>query len=222
MQNSGQIDQENEEIEGEPLLIGLTGGIGSGKSTVAQVFEDAGFPVINADVEARFIMEHDPLVKERLIQRFGESTYTKEGTIHTDYLASLVFEDNNNKSLLDLNSIVHPALLDHVFAKAGELADLSDVVIIDIALLFESNLEDGFDYVIGVITNPELRYERLIKDRGMTKSQIEGRIKSQVSDEILKEHCDFLIENNGSKEELEHAIQYLIEILPYLPNTTIE
>ncbi|MGA1277445.1 MAG: dephospho-CoA kinase [Candidatus Kapaibacteriota bacterium] len=222
MQNSGQIDQQNEEIEGEPLLIGLTGGIGSGKSTVAQVFEDAGFPVINADVEARFIMEHDPLVKERLIQRFGESTYTKEGTIHTDYLASLVFEDNNNKSLLDLNSIVHPALLDHVFAKAGELADLNDVVIIDIALLFESNLEDGFDYVIGVITTPELRYERLIKDRGMTKSQIEGRIKSQVSDEILKEHCDFLIENNGSKEELEHAIQYLIEILPYLPNTTIE
>ncbi|MFZ9759891.1 MAG: dephospho-CoA kinase [Candidatus Kapaibacteriota bacterium] len=222
MQNSGQIDQQNEEIEGEPLLIGLTGGIGSGKSTVAQVFEDAGFPVINADVEARFIMEHDPLVKERLIQRFGESTYTKEGTIHTDYLASLVFEDNNNKSLLDLNSIVHPALLDHVFTKAGELADLNDVVIIDIALLFESNLEDGFDYVIGVITTPELRYERLIKDRGMTKSQIEGRIKSQVSDEILKEHCDFLIENNGSKEELEHAIQYLIEILPYLPNTTIE
>jgi dephospho-CoA kinase len=222
MQNSGQIDQQNEEIEGEPLLIGLTGGIGSGKSTVAQVFEDAGFPVINADVEARFIMEHDPLVKERLIQRFGESTYTKEGIIHTDYLASLVFEDDNNKSLLDLNSIVHPALLDHIFAKAGELADLNDVVIIDIALLFESNLEDGFDYVIGVITNSELRYERLIKGRGMTKSQIEGRIKSQVSDEILKEHCDFLIENNGSKEELEHAIQYLIEILPYLPNTTIE
>ena len=58
--------------------------------------------------------------------------------------------------------------------------------------------------------------------KGMTQSQIEGRMKSQVNDEILKEHCDFLIENNGSKEELEHAIQYLIEILPYLPNTTIE
>ena len=76
--------------------------------------------------------------------------------------------------------------------------------------------------MIGVLTNPELRYTRLMKDRGMSKEQIEHRMLSQIGDEMLKEHADFLIENNGTIEELAEATQYLIEILPYLPNTNVE
>ena len=222
MANPGLIQDQNEEMEGEPLLIGLTGGIGTGKTTVASYFEEAGFPVINADNEARFIMEHDAHVKSQLIQRFGESAFTPKGTLHAEHLSNIVFDESNKQALLDLNSIVHPVLLEHIFRKAEELAEDHDVIIVDIALLFEANLEDGFDYVIGVISNPELRIERLMKDRGMTNSHIQGRIKAQIGDDVLKEHCDFLIENNGSKEELKEAIQYLVEILPYLPNTTIE
>jgi dephospho-CoA kinase len=102
------------------------------------------------------------------------------------------------------------------------LAQEYDVVIIDIALLFELDLGDGFDYVIGVISHQETRFERLIRDRGMTKEQITARMKTQINDDSLKEQCDFIIENNGSKEDLEKASQYLVEILPYLPNTSAE
>lgn len=222
MQNEDPINQENDEIEGEPLLVGLTGGIGSGKSTVAQIFEDAGFPVINADKEARYLMEQDHLVKTTLIKRFGEDIYHQDGSLNTALLSSIVFNDKEKQSLADLNSIVHPVLLDHVFEKAGTLAQDHDVIIVDIALLFETHLEDGFDYVIGVLTNPELRLSRLMKDRGMSKEQIQQRMSTQIGDEILKEHADFMIENNGTIEELTEATQYLIEILPYLPNTNVE
>lgn len=222
MQNEDPINQENDEIEGEPLLVGLTGGIGSGKSTVAQIFEDAGFPVINADKEARYLMEQDQLVKATLIKRFGEDIYHQDGSLNTALLSSIVFSDIEKQSLADLNSIVHPVLLDHVFEKAGTLAQDHDVIIVDIALLFETHLEDGFDYVIGVLTNPELRLSRLMNDRGMSKEQIEQRMSTQIGDEMLKEHADFLIENNGTIEELTEATQYLIEILPYLPNTNVE
>ncbi|MFN5007451.1 MAG: dephospho-CoA kinase [Ignavibacteria bacterium] len=222
MQNVDPTDQQNDEIEGEPLLIGLTGGIGSGKSTVAQIFEEAGYPVINADKEARFIMEHDQHVKDDLIKRFGKDLYNHDGSLNAQLLSSIVFNDKEQQSLADLNAIVHPVLLDHVFEKAGTLAEDHDVIIVDIALLFESNLEDGFDYVIGVLTNPEIRLARLMKDRGMSKEQIKSRMLTQIGDEILKEHSDFLIENNGSREELAEAAQYLIEILPYLPNTNVE
>lgn len=219
------IDPKNEsedEIEGEPLLIGLTGGIGSGKSTVATIFEDAGFPIINADKEARFIMEHNESVKEALIQRFGAEIYSENGTLNPSVLAHIVFTSNDLTNLDDLNAIVHPIVLETMFAKAEQLAEEHDVIIIDIALLYELDLADGFDYVIGILTAAELRYERLMRDRGMTKDQISARMKAQIGDDSLKEHCDFIIENNGSIEDLEKASQYLVEILPYLPNTSAE
>jgi dephospho-CoA kinase len=137
-------------------------------------------------------------------------------------LAEIVFASNDLRNLSDLNVIVHPVVLDRMFAMAEELAQEHDLVIIDIALLFELDLGDGFDYVIGVISHQETRFERLIRDRGMTKEQITARMKTQINDDSLKEQCDFIIENNGSKEDLEKASQYLVEILPYLPNTSAE
>lgn len=221
MNIDSEIDN-NDEIEGEPLLIGLTGGIGSGKSTVAEIFQQAGFPIINADKEARFVMEHDETVKNALVHRFGEQLYSQTGILNAKELAEIVFTSNDLHNLSDLNSIVHPVVLDRMFAMAEELAQEHDVVIIDIALLFELDLGDGFDYVIGVISQQETRFERLIRDRGMTREQISARMKAQINDDSLKEQCDFIIENNGSKEDLEKASQYLVEILPYLPNTSAE
>ena len=221
MNTDSDIDHDDE-IEGEPLLIGLTGGIGSGKSTVAKIFEQAGFPIINADKEARLVMEHDETVKHALIHRFGEQLYSQTGILHAPALAEMVFTSNDLRNLSDLNTIVHPIVLDRMFAMAGELAQEHDVVIIDIALLFELDLGDGFDYVIGVISPQESRFDRLIRDRGMTKEQITARMKTQINDDSLKEQCDFIIENNGSIEDLEKASQYLVEILPYLPNTSAE
>lgn len=219
------IDPQSEiddEIIGEPLLIGLTGGIGSGKSTVARIFEEAGFPIINADTEARLIMEHHETVKKALIDRFGAEIYAENGALNAGLLSQIVFASNDLSNLNDLNAIVHPIVLETMFAKAEQLAEDHDVIIIDVALLFELDLSDGFDYVIGVLTKPELRFERLLRDRGMTKEQVSARMKAQIGDESLKEQCDFIIENNGTKEELEKASQYLVEILPYLPNTSAE
>ena len=214
--------ESDDDIIGEPLLIGLTGGIGSGKSTVAGIFEEAGFPVINADIEARMIMENDIAVKNALVNRFGADIFGQDGRLNASELAKIVFTSNDLSNLNDLNAIVHPVVLETMFAKAEQLAEEHDVIIIDVALLFELDLSDGFDYVIGVLTKPELRYERLMRDRGMSKDQIMARVKAQIADDSLKEQCDFIIENNGTKEDLEKASQYLVEILPYLPNTSAE
>lgn len=222
MQISDSNSHNEDVIDGEPLLIGLTGGIGSGKTTVATIFEKAGFPIINADFEARTVMEEDKTVKDRLITRFGPMIYSPDGSLNASELSEIVFQSNDSKALVDLNAIVHPVVLDRIFTKAEILAQDHDVVMIDIALLFENNLEDGFDYVIGVMSKPEFRKERLERDRGMSAQEVDARIKTQIGDEILKEHCDFLIENNGSKEDLVQATQYLVEILPYLPNTDAE
>jgi len=220
--NKDRTIESDDEIEGEPLLIGLTGGIGSGKSTVASIFEDAGFPIINADIEARFIMEHDEAVKKAIVDRFGTSIYGMDGALQAAALAQIVFASNDLSNLNDLNAIVHPVVLETMFSKAEALAHEHDIVIIDIALLFELDLAGGFDYVIGVLTKPELRYERLMSKRGMSKEQISARMNVQIGDDSLKEHCDFIIENNGTIEDLEKASQYLVEILPYLPNTSAE
>jgi len=220
--NTDPYIESDDEIEGEPLLIGLTGGIGSGKSTVASIFEEAGFPVINADIEARLIMENSNTVKEAIINRFGVSVFAENGQLNASVLSQIVFASNDLTNLNDLNAIVHPIVLETMFAKAEQLAEEHDVIIIDIALLYELDLADGFDYVIGVLTAPELRYERLMRDRGMTKNQISARMKAQIGDDSLKEKSDFIIENNGTKEDLEKASQYLVEILPYLPNTSAE
>ncbi len=173
------------------ITIGLTGGIGSGKTTIAQWFQEKGIPVYNSDFEAKKLMNENEDLIQQLIELFGDETY-KNGEYNRSYVASKVF---NDKELLNqLNAIVHPAVFKHF----DEWLDNqnSSFVVKEAAILFESGSYKDCDYIISVIADEEIRIKRVAKRDQLNEDQIRDRMKSQWTDEQRIEKSDFIIENN--------------------------
>jgi dephospho-CoA kinase len=161
-------------------IIGLTGGIGSGKSVVAKVFATMGIPVFNADDEAKRIMQTSPVLKEKLIQQFGSSIYNEFG-LQKEKLASIVFNDPFQLQLL--NAIVHPVTIQA--AKDWAAKQQSPYVIKEAALIFESGSAEGLFKVIGVTAPLSLRIHRVMQRDGTSKDQVEARMRNQIADTCL-------------------------------------
>lgn len=174
--------------------IGITGGIGSGKTTVARVFEQLGIPVYHADYWAKEIMNTDALVIGRLKELFGEAIYNNEGKADRKRIAELVFADKNK--LNELNSIIHPAVWLHgenwLKQHAGKPYILKEA-----AILFESGGNKDMDKVIMVTAPKELRMERVMKRDNVTSAEVEARMANQWSDEQKIALSDFVIVNDG-------------------------
>ncbi len=175
-------------------IIGLTGGIGSGKSVVAKVFATLGIPVFNADVEAKRIMQSSPEIKSKLIEQFGASIYNDKG-LEKEKLAAIVFKDPFQLQLL--NAIVHPITIQA--AKDWAAKQNSPYVIKEAALIFESGSSDGLFKVIGVTAPLSLRIHRVMQRDAVTKEQVEARMRNQISDTIKMRLCDFVIHNDNQK-----------------------
>lgn len=173
------------------LKIGLTGGIGSGKTTVAKVFETLGIPVYYADDEAKRIMNEDPALKKKITAIFGNESY-ENGKLNRAYLASIVFNDSYKLDLL--NSIVHPATI-----KDAELwmqNKNTAYALKEAALLFESGSAENLDYVIGVTAPQHLRIKRVMERDGVTRDEVLKRIDRQIEEDIKIKLCDFVIVND--------------------------
>jgi dephospho-CoA kinase len=180
------------------LRIGLTGGIGSGKSTVAARLADLGATVIDADALAREVLEPGTSGLARVVERFGDGVLSPEGTLDRPRLGAIVFNDPD--ALADLNAIVHPLVRQRtaeLLAQAGE----DDVVVNDVPLLVETGLQDGFDAVIVVEAPIAVRLSRLV-DRGLTEHDARSRIAAQASDEQRRAVATVVIDNSGSVAEL--------------------
>lgn len=175
-------------------IIGLTGGIGSGKSVVAKVFATLGIPVFNADVEAKLIMQSSPEIKSKLIEQFGASIYSDKG-LEKEKLAAIVFKDPFQLQLL--NTIVHPITIQA--AKDWASRQNSPYVIKEAALIFESGSSEGLFKVIGVTAPLSLRIHRVMQRDEVTKEQVEARMRNQISDTIKMRLCDFVIHNDNQK-----------------------
>jgi dephospho-CoA kinase len=185
------------------LKVGLTGGIGAGKSVVAKLFQVLDIPVYDADMAAKTIMQQDPEIKKSIIDHFGEKAYT-DGHLNRSYLAEQVF---SNKSKLELlNSLVHPATIRD--AETWFSKQQSPYAIKEAALLFESGTAAGLDYVIGVTAPQALRISRVIKRDHISEVKVKERIKHQLDDLLKMKLCDFVIHNN----EQELVIQQVIEL----------
>lgn len=173
------------------LKVGITGGIGSGKSTVARIFEVLGTPVYYADIEARRLMNTDEGLKSSIIKNFGEESY-KDGALNRAYISSLVF---NNPSQLDLlNSLVHPATM-----KDGEAwmhRQTTPYAIHEAALIFEAGVNERLDYVIGVFAPLDLRIKRTIERDKTSEEEVIKRMNRQFKEEKKMELCDFAIMND--------------------------
>lgn len=179
------------------ITIGLTGGIGSGKTTIAQWFQEKGIPVYNSDFEAKKLMNENEDLIQQLIELFGDETY-KNGEYNRSYVASKVF---NDKELLNqLNAIVHPAVFKHF----DEWMDNqnSSFVVKEAAILFESGSYKDCDYIISVIADEEIRIDRVAKRDQLNEDQIRSRMKNQWTDEQRIEKSDFIIENNKDLKAL--------------------
>lgn len=173
------------------LKIGLTGGIGSGKSTVAKVFEMLGVPVYYADDAAKKLMNENEELKQLLITAFGEATY-QQGKLNTVHLSAQVF--NNEERLKQLNSIVHPIVID--YGKKWMEAQTAPYAVKEAALFFESGSGGGLDYIIGVYAPQLLRIHRTMKRQGLSRDQVLERMSKQIDDNLKMKLCDFVIKND--------------------------
>jgi dephospho-CoA kinase len=181
------------------LTIGLTGGIASGKSTVSQMFKEAGIVVVDADVIARKVVEPGEEAYEQIVQSFGKDILLPNETIDRKKLGSVVFF-NEEKRLL-LNSIVHPAVRKQMLKEKEEhLNNGEETVILDIPLLFESKLTALVDRTLLVYVDYETQLARLMNRNNLTKGEAEARIQSQMPLKDKIQLADAVIDNNGTIE----------------------
>jgi len=176
------------------MIVGLTGGIGSGKSTVARFFRELGVPVYDSDKEAKILMVESEMVRRELINLFGEEAFIDK-KLNKTHISSIVFKEK--EKLAKLNAIVHPAVRNH-FAQWVE-QQVSAYVIQETALIFENEAQENYDAVILVTAPENIRIQRVIKRDGVSKGEIKARIANQMSDEDKISLADFVIENNELK-----------------------
>ncbi len=172
-------------------IIGLTGGIGSGKTTVLKMFKELGCATYVADIEAKKLMNSNKELIHQIIQLFGGKAYV-DNKLNTAFIAEIVFNDKTK--LTALNALVHPVVLEDF--KKFVKKSTSKLIIYEAAILFESGSDKLCDFVITVATDIDERIERIIKRDGVTKEQILKRMEHQLNDEEKVKKADFVINNS--------------------------
>lgn len=189
------------------LRVGITGGIGSGKSIVCKLFQLKGIPLFDADAAAKMLMETNQNIIDALKQTFGASVY-KEGRINRPFLAKIVF--NNAEKLAQLNAIVHPAVIE--YGKAWHESQTSAYTIKEAALFFESGSDTEMDIMIGVDAPEWLRLQRAMKRDGVNAATIKSRMSMQMNNDEKMNRCDYVIQNNET-ESLILQVDYIHNLL---------
>ena len=192
------------------LIVALTGGIGSGKSTVGELFQQLGAVVVDSDQLAREVVERGSLGFEQIVTLFGDEIL-KNGEINRSMLAEIIFKDPAKRK--ELEQITHPLIrkaFADIVSKSGDQA----IVINQIPLLVESRYEYNFDHVITVSTSEDKRIERLLA-KGYTREQIQNRMKSQASDLEREKIADSIIQNNEGELELLVQVEKIWEQLQF-------
>lgn len=183
------------------FVAGLTGGIGSGKSTFARLLEERGAEILDADEIGRAALKPGTPSWHSVVAQFGDEILVR-GTMEIDRraLASVVFGEPER--LAALNAIVHPVIMSRIADTLEVLRGTDEIVVIDAALLVELGLDDGMDVVIVVSAPEEIRIKRLVRDRGMNIEQVRARISAQASEGDLRAKSDIWVENAGDLESL--------------------
>ncbi len=192
------------------MLIGLTGQIGAGKSTVAAILVDAGAVIINADNIGRQVVDQSEELLEQLRQEFGDTIIDQYGQLKRERLAELAFVSEERKA--KLNELVHPFLLAELRRQMKLALETTDLVVIDAALLLDWNLDYEMDYTWAVHASESVRIERL-KARGMSGSDAVARQKAQLPLSEYRDRADQVLTNDGSLEELQVAVARLLKTI---------
>jgi dephospho-CoA kinase len=190
------------------MIIGLTGGIGSGKSTVAKLFETMGCAIYNSDDRAKELY-FKPVIKKAVIDLLGSESYVNETTLNRDYISKKVFSDTN--LLQQLNAIIHPAVKED-FVQFQSNFPLNTIIIKESALLFETSIYKDLNYNILVIAPIDLKIERVMQRNSFSKTEIEQRMKAQWSDEQKSPLANAIISNDNKTVLIPQVIS-IIETL---------
>ncbi len=184
-------------------VIGLTGGIGSGKTTVATIFELLGVPVYNSDFRAKILMEQNPEIKKSLTNHFGADVYKTDGRLNRTYLSEILF--NNKEELNWVNSIVHPIVA--IDFNSWKSSQVHPFVIKESALLIETLGRQSVDKIIVVIASKDLRISRVKSRDQLTEAGILKRMENQLDDDHLKKQSDFIILNQGAQSVIRQTLK---------------
>jgi dephospho-CoA kinase len=193
------------------ITIGLTGGIGSGKSTVTKILAELGAPVIDADKVGHAVYQPDGPAYPEMIAAFGEGILAPDRTIDRKKLGPIVFADP--EALKQLNGIMHPTMFTRMREMVAGMRAEGErkPIVIEAAVLIEANWQPLFDEIWLVTTSQERVIERVEKERGLAREQIEARIRAQLSDDERRHHTTEVIANDGSIEELRSKVAKLWE-----------
>jgi dephospho-CoA kinase len=197
------------------MIIGLTGGIGSGKSTVAKIFSVLGIPVYDADSAARKLMEEHPVIMEKVLQYFGTEAY-RNGILNRAFIAGIVF--NQPEKLEWLNALVHPFTI----ADAAEWASKQQApyVIKEAALMFESASFHHTDAVIGVSAPEALRIHRVVQRDGISREAVLKRMERQLPESMKMKLCDYVIQNNEQQAVIPQTLHIHETLLQWCSQKT--
>jgi dephospho-CoA kinase len=195
----------------ESILIGITGPIGSGKSTVAGFFQEWGGVVISSDDVARSIIEKDPELREAIRKEFGV-TLLPGSISDRKKLAAIVF--HHPDKLRALNALVHPPTIDAVFSMSSKfISEGLRIVVVESALIYSAGIENRFDFIVSVLAPLSAIIDRLQKKRGLTKASINRRLENQKPDEARYAKADFIIRNNGNLDELRRNSEFVFHLI---------
>lgn len=197
-------------------LVGLTGGIGSGKSTVASRFAELGAEVIDADVIAREVVEPGGPAFRGLVERFGDGILQQDGRLDRRSLAAIAFADERSRA--DLDRLTHPHVAGRIAARIAELggqehARADAIVVVDHPLLIETQQTARFDAVVAVLAPREVRVRRLCENRGLDRDDVEARMRAQVDDAARRAAATHLVDNSGDRDDLGAQVDAIHEAL---------
>ncbi|HLS23252.1 MAG TPA: dephospho-CoA kinase [Pseudogracilibacillus sp.] len=198
------------------LIIGLTGSIGTGKSTIAKKLIERNIPVIDADLIAREVVEPGKEAYEKIVETFGEEILQEDQTLDRKKLGAIVFEDETKRKAL--NEIVHPAIRKEMLAQRDAyMKQKEPCVVLDIPLLYESKLTHFVEKVIVVYTDREVQLERILNRDHITKEEALQRINAQIDVKEKAKWADAVIDNNGTIEESERQLLDILANWDVLP-----
>lgn len=194
------------------IRVGLTGGIATGKSTVARMFAARGAAVLDADELVRELQYPGMPVYDAIVEAFGTAILKEDGTIDRKSLGEMVFRDTKLRKRLE--AIVHPALISAVEQRVVELRTQGvPICVVELPLLIEAESEDRFDWVVVVVASEDLQVARLMTDRGLTREEALARIRSQMPLQEKVKQAHFVIENSGDRWQTEGRVQEIYDVL---------
>ncbi len=190
------------------MIVGITGGIGSGKSVVGEILTTLGYPVFNSDIEAKNILQSDAEVKASIIAKFGDDSFFK-GKPNRKFIAEKVFSDKEN--LAFLNALIHPAVK-RKFSEWKETNKVHSILFKEAAILIETGAYKELDKLILVVADEEIRIERVMQRDQVTREKVLERMRNQLSDAEKKKHADFILNNNGEESVIKQVVSILNQL----------